>query len=118
MVFPYPKGLIIVKCGSSIFFSEYCVVIAFRYVWHYFGIFYSYLRYIAIGIRSLSFAKEGKNIFGSFCRNFERKKRGQHTSDSVVKLFAQNLQKIIGYLNSSQKIPNLKKKSIKMEFGK
>jgi hypothetical protein len=34
-----------------------------------------------------------------------------------MKLFAHNLQKIIGYLNSSQKIPNFKKNQLKQSLG-
>jgi hypothetical protein len=53
--------------------------------------------YLTIGIRELSLAKEGKN-FLLFLQIFSREKRGWRTSGSEL-----NLEKQIGYLNSSQK---------------
>jgi hypothetical protein len=49
-------------------------------------------------------------IFGSFFHIFSREKRGRHTSGSDMKLSEQNLAKKIGYLNSSRKNTQFKKK--------
>jgi hypothetical protein len=69
-------------------------------------------------IKALSLAKEGKNIW-VFLQNIFWEKRGRCTSGSDLKFFEQNLEKQIGYLNSSQKNTQFqKKKSVEMESGK
>ena len=61
-------------------------------------------RNLTIGIRELSFAKEGEKFLAFFCIFFlEKKKRRRRSSGSDMKIFELNLEKQIGYLNSYQK---------------
>jgi hypothetical protein len=82
----------------------------------YFQIWY---RYLTIGIRVLSLAKEGKNVFSLFAEFFLRKKkRAAH-----FRFISEALRDEIGKTNwvfelLSEKYPISKKQSTKMEFGK
>jgi hypothetical protein len=80
-------------------------------LWVYFEIYLQiYSRYLTIGIRALSLAKEGEN-FWLFLQIFSKEKRGRRTSGSDLKLFEHNFSKQIGYLNSSQKNTQFQKKN-------
>ena len=63
MVFPYLKGLVIIKWWFSILFHISCVVIVFRYIWIYCDILYSGLWFLTSGIRALSLAGVVGNYF-------------------------------------------------------
>jgi hypothetical protein len=71
MVFPYPKGLIIIKCGFYILFYVSCVVNVFAGLW-----------YLTSGIKALSSATKKGNFFSVlhfFQREREREKGSQHS---------------------------------------
>jgi hypothetical protein len=80
-------------------------------------VFIDLFRFLTIGIRALSFAKEGKKFF-LFLHKFSREEKEGGTSSSDMKLYELNLEKQIGYLNSSRKIPNFKKTINRNGVGK
>jgi hypothetical protein len=102
MVFPYPKGLILIK--------EIFSYILFRYLYIYCDILYSGIWFLTSGIRELSLAKEREKKTFLFCIIFlGKKKRATHTSGSYMNLYEMNLEKKLGILITLGKIPNFKK---------
>jgi hypothetical protein len=61
------------------------VVIVFRYIWYYCGIFYLGLWYLTSGIRELSLAAIVGNFFYFFCRFsfLEKKKKRAKTFQTI-----------------------------------
>ena len=93
MVLPYLKGFLYFLC-----------LVLWWMIW------VIILSYIIRSIQVLNnwyqrtfLSQRREKMFGSFCIFFKRKKRGWRTSDSIMKLSTQNLQKIFGHLNSSRK---------------
>jgi hypothetical protein len=79
---------------------------------------YKWYRYRTSGIRSISLGKEGKKFWLVFVELFYQK-RGGHTSRIYLRISAQNFHKLIGYLDSSQKNTQFKKKKLaEMEYKK
>jgi hypothetical protein len=74
-------------------------------------IFLDLFRFLTIGIRSLSLAKEGKICFLFWQNCFWGRKRGRRASGSYIKTSEMNLGKQIGYLNSSRKNTQFQKKT-------
>jgi hypothetical protein len=91
---------------SSIFLCGYIVYSIFVLI-----IFVDILRYLTIGIITLSLVRGMGNFYFIFCKFFRRRKRGTRHSRQFLYISMKNFQKWIVYLSSSHKNTQFKKKN-------
>jgi hypothetical protein len=104
MVLPYLKGFLYISCVHCYGEWFWCLFLLFSKV--YLHIWYIY---ITFGIIALSLGKK-RIIFGYFLQKCFIKKGGR-ISGSYMRHFSQNFQKVIEYLDSSQKNTQFQKQN-------